>query len=319
MADGKWISNLKATTPLVDAARRALAIRLEVVREFLGLALHEPEKDTEHVHQLRVSSRRAGAAIEIFALCLPDKSYTAVRRYLRRVRRAAGAARDWDVFLMNLGEERLKKKRRHLAAIDFLTGYALGQRVTAQEQLEQFGVDYPFGFERLTAQTVAAVHKPRYDPGMRTLLDLAGPLLLGLLRDFDQTASGDLTNYERLHRVRILGKRLRYAMEVFSGCFGPPFRNQLYPAVEEMQDILGRANDSYVASRRLTTLSERIQTILPHDWKRLKPGMDGLLKHHQQRLPQERHRFLEWLKDWRLNGGEAAFVSLRKTLKMSAS
>ncbi len=319
MAEGKWISNLKATTSLMDAARRVLAIRLEVVREFLGLALAEPDKDPEYVHQLRVGSRRAGAAIEIFALCLPDKIYTRARKYLRRIRQAAGAVRDWDVFLMTLAEEKQKKKRRHLAALDFLTGFAVGQRGTAQDQLKQSCPDYPFAFERLTAQTVAAVHKPRYDPGTRTLVDLAGPLLLGLLRDFDQAAAGDLTNYERLHRVRIVGKRLRYAMEVFAGCFGPAFRNELYAAVEDMQEILGRANDSYVASRRLKALSDKIQATLPQDWKRLKPGIEGLLKYHQQRLPEERQRFLQWLNRWRLTGGEAAFVSLRKILKTSAS
>src|SRR5215831_7032142 len=99
MAEGKWISDLAAETPLVDAARRVLSIRLEVVRDWLGLALREPDKDPEHVHQLRVGTRRAGAALEIFAPCLPEKVYDAARRHLRRLRRAAGAARDWDVFL----------------------------------------------------------------------------------------------------------------------------------------------------------------------------------------------------------------------------
>src|SRR5712692_8244692 len=98
MADGKWISDLKASTPLVDAARRVLTIRLEVVRDYLGLALREADKDPEYVHQLRVGTRRAGAAVEIFSLCLPDRVYTKARKQLRRIRRAAGAARDWDVF-----------------------------------------------------------------------------------------------------------------------------------------------------------------------------------------------------------------------------
>ena len=43
--------------------------------------------------------------------------------------------------------------------------------------------------------------------------------------------------------MRILGKRLRYAMEMFADCFGPAFREELYPAVEQMQEILGRANE----------------------------------------------------------------------------
>src|SRR5271166_2129584 len=63
--------------------------------------------------------------------------------------------------------------------------------------------------------------------------------LLVLLGELNQTASDDLNDCENLHQVRIIGKRLRYAMEVFAGCFAPPFREKLYPAMEEMQTILG--------------------------------------------------------------------------------
>src|SRR3954451_20772642 len=104
MADGKWIDGLHADTPLPDAARRVLAVRLEVVRDKLPLAIHKSEEDIEYVHHLRVGTRRAGAALEIFGPCRPDKVYKAARKQLRRMRRAAGAARDWDVFLTSLEE-----------------------------------------------------------------------------------------------------------------------------------------------------------------------------------------------------------------------
>src|SRR5438132_103344 len=123
MAEGKWISDLTANTPLADAARLALAVRLEVVRDCLQHALHQ-------------------------------------------------------------------------------------------------------------AETVAAVRAPSADHAGRTLLDLARPLLANLLRDLDTAAGQDLDDYAHLHQVRIAGKRLRYAMEVFGECFAPPFREELYPAVE---------------------------------------------------------------------------------------
>src|SRR5437879_5121556 len=179
MADGKWISGLGASTPLVDAARRVLTIRLEVVRDYLGLALREPDKDPEYVHQLRVGTRRAGAAIDIFSPCLPDKVYRAARKQLKRLRRAAGEARDWDVFLMDLTEWSQKKNRRHQAGLDFLTGYALAQRNTAQGHLEEASPDDLFVFDRLLADTIAAVDEP--PAGIHTLLDLAAPLLSALL------------------------------------------------------------------------------------------------------------------------------------------
>jgi CHAD domain-containing protein len=312
MADGKWISDLKPATAVADAARRVLTVRLEVVRDYLPLALKEADKDLEYVHQLRVGTRRAGAALRIFADCLPDKVYKATRRQLRKIRRAAGEARDWDVFLLALTDWEKQQKESHRPGLDFLIGYALAQRVAAQAHLETACAEHPFAFDRLLAETVAAVHRPHTHPPPRTLLDLAQPLLAGLLKELDQTATRDLDDYANLHQVRIVGKRLRYAMEIFADCFALPFREVLYPAVEEMQEILGRANDSHVACQRLMALRIRLRTRRPGDWKRFKLGIEGLLRSHQQRLPRERNHFREWWHRWQESGTEAALVGLLK-------
>ena len=42
-----------------------------------------------------------------------------------------------------------------------------------------------------------------------------------------------------------MAKRLRYALELFIDCFPPAVREQVYPRVEAVQDILGTANDSH--------------------------------------------------------------------------
>src|SRR5262249_17813410 len=246
MSAGKWIDDLTATTPLADAARRVLTVRLEVVRDYLPLALHQPDKDPEHVHQLRVGTRRSRAALDIFAVCLPAKVYQTVKKRLRGLRRAAGDARDWDVFLAELTERERGSRPPHRPGLDFLIGYAVAQRLSAQGLLEKASKDYPFSFDRFLAETVAAVHKP-HPTGLRTLVDLARPQLNDLLQELDRAAAQNLDDYEHLHQVRIIGKRLRYAMEVFAPCFAAPFRDTLYPAVEAMQEILGNANDSHVA------------------------------------------------------------------------
>jgi CHAD domain-containing protein len=319
MADGKWIPGLHASTPVADAARRVLTVRLEVVRDHLGLALQEPDKDPEYIHQLRVGTRRAGAAVEIFSVCLPDKIYKAARKRLKRLRRAAGEARDWDVFLITLAQTRQRKNNRRRAGLDFLTGYALSRRTAAQTHLEEASPDYPFAFDRFLADTIGAVDEPSNGTPMRTLLDLAAPLLDTLLGNLELAAAADLTDYGRLHRVRILGKRLRYAMEVFADCFPPQFRHDLYPAVEEMQDILGRANDSHVASQRLQALSAKVQEARLDDWKRFQPGIEGLLQYHQERLPEERQCFLDWWKRWQHSGHGAAFTALLRSVETATS
>src|SRR4051812_10904613 len=98
MAEGKWISDVTGAASPGAAAARVLPVRLGVVRDSLPRALSPSAEDPEHVHQLRVAPRRAGAALDIFELCLPAKVYKSAKKRIRRIRRAAGAARDWDVF-----------------------------------------------------------------------------------------------------------------------------------------------------------------------------------------------------------------------------
>jgi CHAD domain-containing protein len=312
MAGGKWIAGLKDDTPPADAARRVLTVRLELVRDLLTPALHEAGKDTEHVHQLRVATRRARAALDIFANYLPRKAHKRARRQLRDLRRAAGEARDWDVFLLDLAERQRKPPARQRPGLDFLTGYALSRRLAAQEHLLAAGRDQPFASDRLVADTVAAVHQPNENSAAGKLIDLARPALGALLKELDAAAGRDLHDYAHLHQVRIIGKRLRYAMEVFADCFKAAFKDEVYPAVEEMQDILGAANDSHVAAERLAQLRERVKGLLGDQAKRVLPGIDALRRYHADRLPKERQRFETWWARWRETGGETAFAALLK-------
>jgi CHAD domain-containing protein len=311
MSEGKWISDLTQATPVAAAARRCLKERLKVVQDYLDLALREPEKDMEHVHQLRVATRRAAAALDIFESCLSRRTYRRVQRQLRRLRRAAGAARDWDVFSLTLAAP--NRRLNDAPGIDFLLGYALGQRYAAQQALEVVGGDLAAAFDNLLDKALDAIEEPPSRHAPQTLVDLARPMLASLLAELEEAGQQDLNNYEHLHQVRIVGKRLRYAMEVFVGCFPPAFRDMLYPPVEEMQEMLGRANDSQMAARRLAELRQRTRAAWPADWKRFQPALDRLLRYHQRRLPQERRRFIAWWQRWHKSEIRAMFCMLVQT------
>ncbi len=293
MADGKWIPDLTPDTPLEEAARRALRLRLQVVADNLPKAIAEADKDAEHVHQLRVATRRADAALKLFRLCLPRKAYRRSRKRLRRIRRAAGAARDWDVFLMALAGRAAEAPPAQLPGIDFLIGHALGHRQAAQTALAELEQD---DFAELAAGVLDAV-RPAGEGELALLGELARPLIAARLDRLERAASGDLGHYEQLHEARIQGKRLRYAMEVLADCFPPRFKEDLYPRVEEMQEILGRANDSHVACGRLAEARRQLKA-WPETWARVKAGVEALLRFHQRRLPQERRRFVERWRQW---------------------
>jgi CHAD domain-containing protein len=297
MAEGKWISGLEAETPVAQAARHALSVRLEVVAKRLPLAVHEADADPEHVHQLRVSTRRADAVLRIFRQSLPRKSYKWARQRLRRLRRAAGAARDWDVFLGDL-QSRTSRTASQKPGLDFLAGFATGRRAAAQEELAEVGTAQIGVFDTFREEVVAAVCPPDGTGADVTLLSLARPLLARRMACLEQAVAGDLGDYTQLHQVRIAGKRLRYGMEIFAGCFPAAFSEVLYPQVEEMQEILGRANDSHVASEVLLSLREHLRRTRPAWWSRVRAGLEAVLRSHQRRLPQERKRFLRWWDQW---------------------
>ena len=55
----------------------------------------------------------------------------------------------------------------------------------------------------------------------------------------------------RLHRVRLLTKRLRYTLELFRPCYGPGLDTRL-AALRRIQQSLGEVNDSTAAGRLLS-------------------------------------------------------------------
>ena len=307
MAESKWIGDLSGDVPMESAARRVLELRLGAVSERLPAAVFHAADDIEHVHQLRVSTRRAGAAVRIFADCLPSKAYSAIRKTLRKIRRAAGAARDWDVFLEAMSERANAADVKQQSGLDFLLGFGQGQRVVAQHHLDDL-VSVQLEFDQVIKETLEAIDGGR--KGDAPLRRQAVPLLTQLFRDLEEAASQDLQPYEHLHQVRILGKQLRYAMEIFAACFAPAFRDEIYPEIVAMQEILGLANDSHVAHGRLTGMKQWLQKMHPTLWARYRAGIDATIRFHQRRLPEQRRRFVRWLAKWKKTGIDNLLESL---------
>jgi hypothetical protein len=197
--------------------------------------------------------------------------------------------------LIDLRQRHKDATAEELPGLDFLAGYALGQRSAVGPQLASLDDSRGESFAEYTTATLEEVRPP--DEGSTELLDLARTMLGELMGKLQEAASGDLKDYDHLHQVRIAGKRLRYAVEVFADCFAPALREQLYPMIEEMQEILGRANDSHVASQRLIALRTTLKG-WDEMWERIRPGLEGLLRFHQRRLPLERRRFLKCWEQW---------------------
>ncbi len=297
--------------PLAEAARFTLERRLIAVRDRLPSAVFQSAADVEHVHQLRVSTRRAAAALRIFAECLPGRLLKKTRQSLRRIRRSAGEARDWDVSL-DMVETRLNRApAKHRSGLIFLAGVAQSRRIAAQAFLLTAHAEEAVPFAGWIDEVLRTLGSGKIDSA--TLRDLAHSTLPTLLREMHTAAQSDLHEYEALHRVRILGKQLRYAMELLASCFPPEFREVHYAAVVEMQEILGLANDSFTAWKWLGDVDKHMAMREPRYWKSCEPGIDALIRFHEQRLLTQRRKFESWWRAWQKTGAEEAFAEMLRT------
>jgi CHAD domain-containing protein len=266
MADGKWIDGLTPHMPVADAARVILTLRFGIVRTTLPAAVERPAEDVEHVHQLRVGTRRAGAALKLLGSCLADKWLVRAKKTLKHFRRAAGDARDWDVFILGLAGNRTLTAASGKPALDFLLGYALRERTAAQRHLVDAADHDRVEFEELCDQLPTALND-----GSQTLGELAEKEIGDLFAEFNDAVTANPADAADLHQLRIKAKRVRYAMELFVGCFAPEFRNVLYPEVEKVQEVLGSLQDATVGVERLESLRTNVQQMMPLEWKRLQP------------------------------------------------
>ncbi len=74
-------------------------------------------RDIEHIHRMRVASRRLRAALPLFKSCFPKEKFRKWMPELQKITRALGDARDTDVqiaFLLRLKEKRVRKQYRSL-------------------------------------------------------------------------------------------------------------------------------------------------------------------------------------------------------------
>jgi CHAD domain-containing protein len=298
MADGKWITGLGPHTPVAAAARRVLEVRLAAVLGLLPLAGTRADEDPEHVHQLRVATRRARAAVDLFDDCLPGRLVKALRRRLRHIRRGAGQARDSDVLLASLAALP-RPAGWEVLGVEAFRGATLARRGQSLVQMTSFWERDRRKLGRQLARVVRRLRGHRGGEDGLTTAGLGRKAVLARLDELEWGASEPAAGFARLHQVRILGKQLRYAMEVFADCFPPPFRSELYPLVEEMQEILGQANDAHVALGWIASFRSDALAFARGSWPSWRPGCLALFREYRRRLNENRRAFEDFWRTWR--------------------
>src|SRR5262249_14919984 len=103
---------------------------------------------------------------------------------------------------------------------------------------------------------------------------------------------------DRLHQLRIVGKELRYALELFVDCYDAAVRDEIYPAVEKLQDILGDANDARQALGLIEGLKIQLAATRPDLDRQIGRHLKALAAALHKRMAEQRKKLDRWRKQW---------------------
>ena len=263
----------------------------------VGCAIGE---DAEFLHQLRVAIRRLRTAIRLFSDHLDVGIATPIVEELRWLGGQLGSTRDLDVFLEETlppvmvvypNQAGLAQIRERIAALRDAANTA-SRAALQSARYQRLLLD-------IGAWLVAMSRQPMDLPeinGAMLLPEFARSALKRHRKQLMRRAEHliELSAEER-HRVRISGKRLRYAAEFFSPLF-PAKRSKPYiQELANLQTILGVLNDT---ATTITILAQVTDEKVIEASNIIQAWVIGISHGNLAHLPQAQNRFLRQQTFW---------------------
>jgi CHAD domain-containing protein len=298
---GKWIEGIAADADVAEAARISLGERLTAVAYWLPAAAYAADEDLEHVHRLRVSTRRAMAAWRLFRNWLPRKRARRVKKWLKEIREAAGEARDLDVMAERMKRQLGESGQDVLDEIARRRTQVQPAIVRVADRARRRG-RFARDVGKLLSGIQSCCNKKNCDEcapfntwGQARLAELA--------RDFFDDLPAAEPEMSALHQFRIRAKALRYSLELVAPSLGLALRHELYPIVEELQDRLGQINDRSTAAQRLKEWSEEAS-----DAAAGRAQFAALADNELRKLEDQLREFRDWWSPERVEALRAGLI-----------
>lgn len=244
-----FVADVTKKSTTASVLRTVIAHGISVLTANIELILRYD--DPEYVHQARVALRRVRSAIRLFDRDQKDVPRALIDE-LRWFAGALGDARDWDV----ITDETLPSLSDAMGvdATKPIVAKADAKRRQARANIRKAARSSRYAALVLNAEKWSMSPVPA---DSELLVDVAAPALKGASKKlFKRACFFAVLSAPRRHRVRILAKRLRYALDLFAAVL-PKHAARLYiEALAELQDALGQLNDAAVAKAVLPQLSK---------------------------------------------------------------
>jgi CHAD domain-containing protein len=249
-----------AEQSLAAAGARALLTQLDrLLEQESGVRPHALDAP-EHVHRMRVATRRLRAAERVFRPALSgrglDQTLDRARDDLRALAARLGAVRDRDVLIAGLRAD-AERCAEDAPAVERLIDDQLAERLAANGELvaalDAGALEFLDGPFRAALADPPAPGGPPRERVRRRAPALVAERLRRLRRRGRRLR---FATSAELHRLRIGAKRLRYTAELFQPAF--PELEETIALATDLQDLLGRLHDDEVAVDALLGDLERV-------------------------------------------------------------
>ncbi len=215
----------------------------------------------EPIHQMRVGTRRLRAILRVFGDILDAPWALELESELRWIAQLLGTVRDIDVLRSRLRASVKQQDSEERAAFR-IAEKMLGKRYRDAKSAMLEGLNserYTALLERLReGQLAPQVTIEANAPAIEVLLPLLNRAWKKLSRAADQLKRSD--EAPAYHRVRKMGKRIRYALELLCNDFSEKDRQHVLRFIDRMkklQDTLGELQDAEVASRTISIIAHQ--------------------------------------------------------------
>lgn len=290
-------------------------------------------QDIEHIHRMRVASRRLRNVLVLFQGCFSQRNVKKWRKNIQLISQTLGAARDLDVQIESLQQiTGSLPDKKYKAGIHRILLRLSQQRRKTQKQVVDIVNEMLKGgvlvqIDQAVAPALSSHNRPALvipgvdlQPAVETgfsidLYRLAAKAVRSRLDNvliYEECMSSFDRDVIELHDMRKAAKWLRYTMETFSPLYDDRLKKYIQ-AAKQIQESLGAIHDCDVWSQYIPALieEEKKKTLKYYGHLRpLSPILPGI-NYFQHNWQNERElKLLEFNAFWQKWKEESVFENL---------